>query len=72
MAYEPLSKLQKQLHFHLFWDVIKNVYISVLFIFIFIKIDIRAHSWLQGSKKNKKDIRIFFTLVFTNNYTSQI
>jgi hypothetical protein len=24
MALEPLSKSQKQLHFHLFWDAIKN------------------------------------------------
>jgi hypothetical protein len=24
MAYEPLSKLKKQLHFHPFWDAIKN------------------------------------------------
>jgi hypothetical protein len=68
MAYEPRFKLQKQLHFDLFWDAIKNGYIRVLFIFIEIKIDIRAHSRLLGFQK-KEDIRSFFTLIFTNNYT---
>jgi len=32
MAFEPLSKPQKQLHFHLFWDELKMDYISVFFI----------------------------------------
>jgi hypothetical protein len=32
MAFEPLSKSQKQLHFHLFWDELKMDYISVFFI----------------------------------------
>jgi len=35
IAYEPPSKLQKQLHFHLFWNSIKNAWYKCVFHFHF-------------------------------------
>jgi hypothetical protein len=49
MALEPPPKLQKELHFHLFWDAIKMDDISVFFIFIQININhkYKLHMQLQ-------------------------
>jgi hypothetical protein len=55
-------------YFSIYFGMPLKMDIRVLFIFIKIKIDIRAHSQMLGFQK-KEDIWSFFTIIFTNNYT---